>query len=83
MEKCAGAVPGGELETHSKSLRPTGFFKRPDGFELREFHDLIEDQIKGRHWGGLRRVPTDSGDFLWLCPDHYKDFVPELPVIPT
>ena len=57
----------------------SGFFKRPVGAELREFHDLLEAEAKGRRWGGLRRVPTKTGDYLWVCPKHYAEFDPALP----
>ncbi|MBN2562087.1 MAG: leucine-rich repeat domain-containing protein [Phycisphaerae bacterium] len=82
MEKCARAVPGGELETLGGAERPTGFFKRPEGAGLREFHDLLEAEVKGRAWGGLQRVLTKTGDYLWLCPEHYAEFEPELPKLP-
>ena len=82
MEKCAGALPGGELETLGGGERATGFFKRPEGAELREFHDLLKAEVKGRTWGGLRRVGTKTGDYLWLCPKHYAEFDPALPEVP-
>jgi hypothetical protein len=31
---------------------------------------------------GLQTVPATSGEFLWLCPIHYKVFDPGLPKIP-
>jgi hypothetical protein len=33
--------------------------------------------------GGLRRVRTASGDLLWVCPRHYPEYDPGLPVLPT
>jgi hypothetical protein len=82
MEKCARALPGGELETLDGAERPTGFYERPEGAKLREFHDLLEAEVKGRKWGGLQRVLTKTGDFLWLCPTHYREYDPGLPVLP-
>jgi hypothetical protein len=82
MEKCAGALPSGKLETRGPAERPTGFSKRPEGAGLREFHDLLKAEVKGRAWGGLRHVPTKTGDFLWLCPKHYAEFDPDLPRLP-
>ncbi|MGC4754856.1 COR domain-containing protein [Micromonospora trifolii] len=35
-----------------------------------------------RHFGGLRRAQTASGEFLWICPEHYEDYDPGLPKIP-
>jgi hypothetical protein len=28
---------------------------------------------------GLRRVSTYTGDYLWLCKEHYEDFQPKIP----
>ena len=81
MEKCAGALPGGELETLGGGERATGFFKRPEGADLREFHDLLKAEVKGRAWGGLGRVGTKTGDYPWLCPTHYAEFDPALPEV--
>ncbi|MCH8807275.1 MAG: hypothetical protein IH986_14485 [Planctomycetes bacterium] len=81
MEKCAGALPGGELETLGGGERATGFFERPVGADLREFHDLLKAEVKGRAWGGLGRVPTNTGDDLWLCRKHHAEFDPALPEV--
>jgi hypothetical protein len=40
------------------------------------------DKDQSRTFGGLRRVQAATGDFLWVCPDHYRGYDPGLPVIP-
>jgi internalin A len=36
-----------------------------------------------RAFGDMRRVQSPSGDFLWVCANHYPEYDPGLPVIPT
>ena len=35
-----------------------------------------------RSFGDLRRVQTPSGEFIWVCIDHYPEYDPGLPNIP-
>jgi hypothetical protein len=35
-----------------------------------------------RAFGDLRRVQAPSGDFLWVCAEHYPEYDPGLPSIP-
>ena len=81
MEKCAGALSGGGLEVDESEMPGHGIRKRPVGAELREFHDLLKEQVTGRKWGGLRRALTKTGDHLWLCPRHYDIYEPPLPIV--
>ena len=40
-------------------------------------------QLDGmRALGGLRRVQAPSGDFLWVCADHFTEYDPGLPRVP-
>jgi len=43
---------------------------------------LIFANDPARAFGDLRRVQAPSGDFLWVCTDHYPEYDPGLPVIP-
>jgi internalin A len=49
------------------------------GAGLREFRALFADLDKARSWAGLRRVRTESGDYLWMCENHYRLYKPGLP----
>jgi hypothetical protein len=43
---------------------------RAEGAALRQLRQLLEELDPVRHWGGLRKVYTPEGHYLWLCPDH-------------
>ena len=53
--------------------------RREEGAGLRELLSLLLDLDKSRKWGNLRRVLTPTGDYLWLCRDHYPEYDPGLP----
>ena len=36
-----------------------------------------------RSFGDLRRVLAASGDFLWVCTEHYHEYDPGLPTLPS
>ncbi|MBC8869683.1 MAG: hypothetical protein H8E44_09715 [Planctomycetes bacterium] len=46
-------------------------------------HSLLLELDPAKTWGNLRRVLTPTGDYLWLCPTHYREYDPGLPVLPT
>jgi internalin A len=53
-----------------------------EGQGLRGLRAQLFDQDRSRAFGGLRRVLAATGDFLWVCPDHYREYDPGLPVVP-
>jgi internalin A len=67
------------LETDFDSLT---IDSRPEGAGLRELHELLLEIDPVRRWGGLRPVVTGSGDYVWLCPRHSKEYEPALPKLP-
>ena len=77
--KPAGKARPAQLDTLEGAERPTSFYERPEGASLRVFHGLLGAEVKGRRWGGLWRALTKTGDYLWICPEHYAEFEPELP----
>jgi GTPase SAR1 family protein len=52
------------------------------GQALRAVRVLLFEHDRMRSFGDLRRVQAPSGDVLWVCPGHYTDYDPGLPVIP-
>jgi hypothetical protein len=50
-----------------------------EGQALRALRVLLFRQDQNRAFGGLRRVHAPSGDFLWVCADHYRHYDPGLP----
>jgi internalin A len=55
---------------------------RAEGAGLRAFRILLLEEDKTRQFGGLRRIRSSSGDFLWVCTDHYTEYDPGLPSLP-
>ena len=49
---------------------------------LRALRAIIFKSDPLRSFGGLKRVVAPSGDFLWVCADHYAEYDPGLPVLP-
>lgn len=46
------------------------FTKRAEGPELRALNILLNELDPMQTWGGLRKVATPQGQFLWLCEEH-------------
>jgi len=53
-----------------------------EGQALRAIRVLLFEHDYIRAFGGLRRVQAPSGDFLWICAEHYSEYDPGLPDIP-
>jgi Leucine-rich repeat (LRR) protein len=49
---------------------------------LRVLRSTLLEHDRFRSFGGLRRVQDPSGDFLWVCQNHYSKYDPGLPAIP-
>ncbi len=42
------------------------------GAALRAIHTFLQEVDPKRHWCGLRKVATNDGNLLWLCPEHAR-----------
>ncbi len=54
-----------------------------EGHGARALRVLLFEHDRMREFGDLRRVQAPSGEFLWVCDDHYAEYDPGLPRIPT
>ena len=52
------------------------------GQAMRALRTVIFQHDPAQAFGDLRRVLSPSGDFLWVCPEHYSEYDPGLPPIP-
>ena len=50
---------------------------------LRAFRKTLFELDPYQRFGGLRRVQGASGDFLWVCNRHYREYDPGLPILPA
>jgi internalin A len=82
MEKFTSGVLAGELDSHKSYGLAGPPLTRAEGASLRALQEVLIGLDPGRKWGGLRKVGTSSGDCLWVCPQHYPEYDPGLPVLP-
>ena len=52
-----------------------------EGEALRTLRAIVFEHDPLQAFGGLRRVQAPSGDLLWVCENHYREYDPGLPVI--
>jgi hypothetical protein len=64
-----------------QELSPT-HIRSPEGEGLRAFRAILFAKDPSHAFGGLRRVNTSSGEFLWVCNIHYPEYDPGLPRLP-
>jgi hypothetical protein len=48
--------------------------ERFEGAELRALRRLLDEVDPKQHWGGLKKVLTPEGHWLWLCDEHAKEY---------
>jgi hypothetical protein len=66
----------------ARDARHEPFREIVEGAEHRVFLSLLRELDKNEHYGGLRwTLDKASGDWMWLCPTHFKIFNPDLPVL--
>jgi len=51
-----------------------GKAERIEGMELRMFRQLLDEVDEHHEWGGLKKVPTPEGHYLWLCEEHAEKY---------
>lgn len=52
---------------------------KAQGAALRSLRTLLGTLDPSSEFGDLRRTVTPSGDILWVCPKHYRQYDPGLP----
>jgi internalin A len=60
----------------------TGQLTSAEGEALRGIRAILFEHDRLKSFGGMRRVRAPSGDFLWVCGDHYPEYDPGLPTVP-
>jgi hypothetical protein len=50
-----------------------------EGAALRAFRELLFKLDPYRNFGGLGRALSSTGNYLWLCPEHFHVYHPGLP----
>ena len=42
--------------------------------ELRALRKLLDEVDMKQEWGGLKKVLTPEGNYLWLCKEHAEEY---------
>jgi hypothetical protein len=82
MDTATKTLLEGELDARRGLDEPGRLVTTAEGAGLRALHAKLLELDPAKRWGELRRVPTKSGEYLWLCPRHYREFDPGLPKVP-
>jgi internalin A len=45
-----------------------------EGMELRALRKLLDEVDVKQEWGGLKKVLTPEGHYLWLCKEHAEEY---------
>lgn len=65
----------------SGTTATSGQLTAAEGEALRALRAVIFKHDPLRAFGGLRRLQAPSGDLLWICENHYREYDPGMPVI--
>ena len=78
MKEVTGHLEG-ELQISDPANRVKGVLNEDERAGLLALHSLLRDLDPQHARLGLRRVPTYTGDFQWLCDTHYQLSQPRIP----
>lgn len=81
MDKIASNSLLGEITAKSEPKNRNQAVTEAEGAGLRELYALLSVIDPENRWGNLKRVLAPTGEYLWLCPDHYKIYEPGLPFL--
>ena len=79
IKEATGKLLKGDLEIHSRGPRGDGLLSEPERSGILALHSILRQKDPNHERLGLIRVPTYTGDYLWLCPRHYEIFQPPIP----
>lgn len=51
-----------------------GKAERLEWMELRDLWKLLDEVDRKQEWGGLKKVLTPEGHYLWLCNKHAEEY---------
>ena len=82
MEKLVTGLKPPARSISGDREREGGGLTRAQGAGFRELFSLLHELDPHHRWAGMRRFLTPQGDYLWICPDHHKQYDPGLPILP-
>jgi hypothetical protein len=84
MKTLVADLPAQKIEGQGELVIPSSAreLTPAEGQAARAIRVLLFEHDHARAFGDLRRVQAPSGEFLWVCADHYPEYDPGLPSIP-
>jgi internalin A len=85
MSKVVADLPTGAPKVTNAvglSERADSTLTPAEGQALRMIRVVLFERDHLRSFGGMCRVQAPSGEFLWVCPEHYFEYDPGLPNVP-
>lgn len=70
MESMAAAVCAVPEESADIASPGDQLLSSAEGDAYRAIRKLLNELDAAQGWGGLRRVLSASGEFVWMCPEH-------------
>jgi len=77
MNELVKKLPELEEDRDAVLARSMGEYDEPDrigGAALRALRELLDEKDPDHHWGGLQKVLTPEGHYLWLCEHHAEEY---------
>ena len=81
---CFVDAPPGQSDEIEIPARPdprSGILNEAERSGLLAMHALLRELDPNHEKLGLTRVPTYTGDFRWLCREHYQEWEPKIPEV--
>jgi hypothetical protein len=84
MKTLVAALPDQKIEDKGEfiAIGSASQLTPAEGQAARGIRVLLFEHDPMRAFGDLRRVQAPSGEFVWVCTNHYGDYDPGLPNIP-
>jgi hypothetical protein len=79
MKSLIDTLPSQLIKDQPELANPGGLTPA-QGQAARTLRAVLFEHDRGQAFGDLRRVSSPSGDYLWICTDHYPEYEPGLPI---
>ena len=79
MEKATGTLLKGELDVSDRPRLRQGVLSEAQRSGILALHSFLREIDPNHEKLGLKRMPTYTGDFVWLCEEHYKKAESKIP----
>ena len=79
MKEATGKLLEGELKIERPELGRRAILSEQERSGVLALHSFLRQHDRHHERLGLKRVPTYSGDFLWLCPTHFDKVQSKIP----